>query len=142
VNFVAQGIADIRRAEATLFRSAFKIGPKQPYALKDEEIAMVTHVSSSSKGGTMILDKQGTDKLKTVLPEALHAHYDKLRVDPRFDRFALYSKGQGNNVMLDGMVVGFANDDFYYIIAVWDTNGHDIWEPNPGDVHAPLIVWD
>jgi len=144
VNFVQQGIAGIRRAEATLFRSQFKIGPKQPYALRDEEIAMVTHVSFADKGGTMIVDKQGsgTDKLKEVLPGALHAHYDKLRTDPRFDRFALFSKGQGSDVQLDGMIVGFANDDFYYIVAVWDINGQDIWEPNPGDEDAPLIAWD
>lgn len=144
MNFVAQEIGRIRRAQATPFRSAFKIGPKQPYALKDDEIAMVKHVSSPSKGGTMILDKQGngTEKLKAALPADLHPHYDKLRVDPRFDRFALFSKGQGRDLVLDGMVVGFANDDFYYVVAIWDINGHDIWEPNPGDARTPLIVWD
>ena len=139
VNFAA-----IQRAQATLFRSQYKIGPKCPYGLRDEDIATAFHVSSPSKGGTIVLDKQGggTEKLKAALPADLHTHYDKLQIDPRFDRFLLLSKGQGVDLALDGMVVGFANDDFYYIVAVWDINGHDIWEPNPGDVRTPLVVWD
>lgn len=144
MNFVQQGIADIRRAQAATFRSQFKIGPKQPYALKDEEIAMVQFNSFPSRGGVTIVEKQGsaTEQLKEMLPPALHSLYDKVRVDPRFDRFALFAKSHGEGTTNDGMIVGFANDDFYYILAVWDQDGHDTWEPNPGGARAPLVVWD
>gem|GEM_PF-6356562 len=142
MTFIAQNA--VHRAQSVLFRSTFKIGPKQPRALNDEEIALVHFCSLPSRGGTHILDEhsEDADELKAILPPALHGHYDKLRADPRFLRFALFSKGQGKDVVLDGMVVGFAKDEFYYIVAVWDINGHDIWEPNPGDERTPLVVWD
>ncbi|MDO8576223.1 MAG: hypothetical protein Q7R90_02815 [bacterium] len=144
MDWLQQGLADIKSAQTASFRSRYPIGPKNPIALRDEEIAMVFHVSTPSKGGTMVIDKRGsgTEKLKEMLPRALHPHYDKLRVDSRFDRFVLFAKSHGEGTTNDGMIVGFANDDFYYVVAVWDQIGHDIWEPNPGSGRTPLVKWD
>ena len=131
-------------ARSVSYRSQFPIGPKAPRALKNEEIAMGHFTCSPSKGGAIVVDKQGntTQKLKELLPSALHAHYDKLRADTRFDRFALFAKSFGNGTTDDGLIVGFANDDMYYVVATWDANGHDIWEPAPGTGHQPMVVWD
>ncbi len=141
---MAQFRRDTAAARTASYRSQFPIGPKAPRALKDEEIAMVHFTCFPSKGGAIVIDKQGsgTEKLKELLPPALHAHYDKLRVDARFDRFVLYAKSFGEGTTNDGLIVGFANDDMYYVVATWDAAGHDIWEPAPGTGHQPLVVWD
>lgn len=133
----------LRIAEALPFRSQYPIGPKQPRTLQDEEIAVVQYLSLPSKGGLSILDQRGseTEKVKQMLPDALHAHYDKLSTDERFDRFVFFAKNYGGGKTNDGMIVGFAHDDLYYVVAAWDENGHDIWEPNPG-IDAPLVIWD
>lgn len=143
MDLMAQGMADIRSSQSKPFRRQYKIGPKNPIALKDEEIAMVQFNSFPSRGGITILDKQGseTEKLKEMLPAALHAHYDKLRADPRFDRIALFGKSFDGNGTNDGMLVAFGRDDMYYVAAVWDGDGHDIWEPHPGGIRDPLVVW-
>ena len=131
-------------ARTATLRSQYPIGPKEPRSLNEEEIAMVHFICSPGKGGTIVVEKQsnGSGKLKEMLPPTLHAHYDKLHADPRFDRFVLYAKSHGNGTTDDGLIVGFANDDMYYVVATWDAEGHDIWEPAPGDPRSPLVVYE
>lgn len=144
MSFAAVG-AKIKAAQVDTFRSRYQIGPNQPVGLPDEEIAMIFHVSGPDKGGTRIIDKRREgegERLKKMTPTALHAHYDKLRADRRFDRFVLFAKSHGNGTTDDAMIVAFGIDEIYYVAAVWDENGHDTWEPVPGDVGTPLVNYE
>ena len=132
---------DMEAARAPSFRSKFQIKPDRPYTLKDEEIARIHFFSEPSKGGIILIDKRGEgegEKFKKAVPETIRAHYEKLRIDPRFTRFVLYAKTDRAGTV-DAMIVAFAVDDFYYVAAVWDKDGHDIWEPVPGDINTSLV---
>ena len=125
------------------FRVQYQILPDRPRALSDEEIAEVMHFSSRSGGGHGIaIDKgEGSEALKALLPTPLHGHYDSLREDKRFNKFVLFAKGPE-----DGMLVGFGEDELYYVIAVWDGHQHETWTPHPGIIHPdgkmdPLVKW-
>ena len=142
---LGQMAAKVRAAQVLTFRSQYRVDANHPIALSDSDTAMVFHVSGPDKGGTRIIDKRQEgegERLKTMIPAGLHAHYDKLRADERFDRFLLCAKSHGNGTTDDAMIVAFGKDELYYVVAVWDENGYDVWEPLPGGIDAPLIKYD
>jgi hypothetical protein len=66
-----------------------------------------------------------------MIPEMCIRHLKKLHElkTPNglfFESFVVFSKGH-----YDGMLMGFGRDGIYYILAVWDAVGFDLWQPQP-----------
>lgn len=69
------------------------------------------------------------DKIMNLLPEECKDHFEMLqKVKTKygwfFNRFALFARPT------DGVLVGFGNDDMYYVLIVWDGEGRDLWKPD------------
>ena len=131
--------AALEAAKNRPFREAYKIGPDNPYTLKDEDIALFTVTCMPRNGGQSHLAYQAASRddcqgFREALPAFLHRHFDQCHADPRFDRFVLFIKGEK-----DGLIVGVGKDEIYYVIATWNKDVEDKWTPNPGEQN-PLIA--
>jgi hypothetical protein len=113
------------------FREQFPIGPRKHCGAIDKEINRAFFHSSRSERGAVVIDRcdSHSDELKNMLPDTLRQYYDKMRRDPLFTRLVLYTKNFGEGTMNDGMIIGFADDSSKIVLATWDPNGHDVWEP-------------
>lgn len=81
------------------------------------------------------------DAIADMLPTAAcKEHFKKLQEmetsdGPFFERFALFTKLDN-----DGLLLGIGADEMYYVVAVWDKNGSDVWQPMSNIFGEPVIA--
>ena len=128
-----------RRSQQRTFRSRFVVEPKRPRTLTYDEFREVQFHALPTNGGRIVVDKNGSgvNELKALLPAHLHAHYDKVRLDQRFEQLVLFAKNHVGGASTDGMLTGYSHNE-YTVLVVWDPYGHDIWEPYLGDIGTQL----
>ncbi len=77
-------------------------------------------------------------KIVGLLSEKCREHFKALQGmrtvrGPFFERFAILAKPT------DGILVGFGKDEVYYVLATWDQNGQDLWQPQQDLCKRPVI---
>ncbi|MFH1178495.1 MAG: hypothetical protein V1711_02115 [bacterium] len=126
----------IKFAKQTPFRDVFKgyVGSNGRHVvlptLSDKQSAIVFFVSDDRLVAPHTIMNKLPEKCKDHF-EMVHAMRTKRGMF--FERFALFAKQDG------GMLVGFGADEVYYVLATWDRNGQDLWQPK-WDIHDNPII--
>lgn len=116
-------------AQSASFRSKYGgVGPGKQLTFPNQDAA-VAHFASGPKQATILYDGRESgqgERLKRLVPDVFHGHYDKVRENLRFKKFALFTKGGEG----DGLVLGFDINGACIVLAIWDKEGKDMWEPS------------
>lgn len=117
------------------FATQFPIEADRPYALKDKELPGVIFCCMNGRGESFVDEKNKpfAEKIPQSAPKA-REQYERLRLDPFFERFGLFLTKEG-----EGMIVAFGVDEFYYVLATWDPDGEHVWVPEFNDKHKLVI---
>lgn len=121
-------------AKQTPYREVFKsyVGGENLPTLNDESSALVYVVSNEQA----VVPDEIIRKLPPAGKDYFRAFQQMrtARCGLFFNRFAVFLKSAN-----DGLLLGFGADDIYYVLAVWDGDGIDFWQPKSNAFNEPVI---
>jgi hypothetical protein len=135
---VMRNIAAYQTAAAVKsLRQMYPFNPNgDPLTLTDGALAAIFSAAIFSVAGahhtSAVLDTRTADEeqFAAALPKEVQEYYHAMREhrwqffsagEAKFDRFVACIRSE-----VDGMLIGFANNDLYYVLATWDSAGHSL----------------
>ena len=133
-----QRIQDLEKtATVRTFPQMYPLSGEKVKTLDDLELSAIMFATKQGTFKPSAVDdsKQGREALIAGLPDELKEHYGVIRDkswsfysghDVKFDRVVLLARNGQDGKSYDGILIGFGDNDLYYVLATWDTGGVNI----------------
>lgn len=130
---MAKRVEDFEKEAAVKsLRQMYPIHAGMPRTLSDSQLIGVTVATGvGTPKAIVVSDKTGNrGELEQYMPEAVKKHYNDVRDKPweffsngqaKFTHMCLFARSKD-----DGILIGFADNDLYYVVASWDITGISI----------------